>query len=125
MKRKIIIVAIVFIIVLLFVLIFAVNYFYGESVKRGVEVELYSGDEIVEDVAIEDQIILEEAQKWFANQDLKNIELTSNDDLLLKARLIENKKSTGKAVILAHGYREQSENMGDFAKFYYDQGSSE
>ncbi|WP_211315944.1 alpha/beta hydrolase [Oceanobacillus chungangensis] len=122
MKRKIIIVAIVVIIVLLFALIFAVNYFYGESVKRGVEVELYSGDKIVEDVAIEDKVILEEAQQWFANQELQQVEQVSNDGLLLKSIFLENVKSTGKAVILAHGYREQSENMGDFAKFYYDQG---
>ncbi|RDW18119.1 alpha/beta hydrolase [Oceanobacillus arenosus] len=122
MRGKIIIVASALVILLLAALFLAVNYFYGESVKRGVEVELYGGDEITQDVSIEDQVILEEAKQWFNNQDLQIIELTSNDHLTLQANFIENDSPTGKAVILAHGYREQSENMGDYAKFYYDQG---
>jgi len=40
----------------------------------------------------------------------------------LKAKFLPNGTQTNKAVILAHGYRKESGDMGDLVKFYYDHG---
>lgn len=109
-------------------LLIAGNYFYSESVKRGEDVDLYKGDDEASEeekeanVSEEDQEILDEARNWFQKQELSTVEQTSFDDLNLKAKFLENDTQTDKAVILAHGYRKKSVDMGDLVKFYYDQG---
>lgn len=108
------------IVVIILVLLGAGNYFYNESVKRGIEVELYKGSEPV--LANEDHPLLEESKKWFKEQTFEIVELTSDDSLRLQAKFKAAKESSGKAVILAHGYRGTNDTMGDLVKFYYDQG---
>ncbi|SDJ80795.1 alpha/beta hydrolase [Sediminibacillus albus] len=111
------------VILVLIVLLAAGNYFYNESVKRGESVELYNGDEPKElPASEEDKKLLVEAQEWFTRQQLNVIEYTAYDGLILRAHYLKNEQPTGKAVILAHGYRGVGEQMGDLAKFYYDQG---
>ncbi|SES67864.1 hypothetical protein SAMN05421676_101152 [Salinibacillus kushneri] len=122
MKKKLII---IFSILLGLIVIgsgFAVNYFYGEAVKRGKEVELYRGAEPASANVEAENNILQEAKQWYQQQTFETITHNSYDDLRLKADFLENEQSTGKAVILAHGYRGHKEQMDDYVKFYYDQG---
>lgn len=124
MKRKIAISISTLIIVLLVALVFAGNYFYDQGIKRGTEVKLHSESEAVNELASEpDQLLLKEAKAWYADQPKNTITMQSYDHLKLKAQFIKNDKSnTHKAIILAHGFRNTGEDMGKYAKFYYDQG---
>lgn len=122
MKKKLIIISSSIIVLLFVALIFAGNYFYGESVKRGVEVELYKGEEDANDEAEKTNPIIQEAEDWFNKQRFEPVEQTAYDGLNLKAILLQNEADTGKAVILAHGYRGHKEQMSKYVKFYYDLG---
>lgn len=123
MKKKIIIIASSLIVVLLVGLIFAGNYFYGQGIKRGTEVELHSEPETVNPLASKaDQGLLQEAEEWYDEQESEVLEMTAFDELKIKAKFIQNEHTTDKAVILAHGFRNASDDMGKLAKFYYEQG---
>jgi uncharacterized protein len=99
------------------------NYFYGVGIKRGTDVELHSEPASVNAEASETAIsIIEEARKWYGEQKPEVVEITSYDDLTLKAGFLKNEANTGKAVILAHGYRGTRDTMEDLVKFYYDNG---
>ncbi|GEM03071.1 alpha/beta hydrolase [Halolactibacillus miurensis] len=64
-----------------------------------------------------------EAEKlWFQKVDRDVLTLYSQDDLALKALLIENPEAGGKVAILAHGYSGTSKEMAPFAKLFYDLG---
>lgn len=123
MKKRILIIASSIIGVLLIGLIFAGNYFYGEGIKRGTEVELHRESDAVEvSASVTDQEIFEEAQDWFDREERDLLEMVSYDNLELSAQYIENEDQKYKTVILAHGFRNTSEDMGKLAKFYYDEG---
>lgn len=123
MRRKLTIILSAILVLVIAGLIFAGNYFYGEAVKRGVEVELHRETEAVNAEADESgQRLLNEATEWFNERDKEIVEITSYDDLLLKAQFIKNEADTGKAVILAHGYRGVGNDMGKYAKMYYEAG---
>jgi len=123
MKKILFIISGAMITLLMISLFFAVDYFYSESVERGVEVELYRGDETVETTVSADGPSIEnELEQWYREQEHTIIEQTSDDGLLLKASFIEHETSSGKAVILAHGYRQERGDMSSYVKFYYDQG---
>ncbi|MFZ3576688.1 alpha/beta hydrolase [Virgibacillus sp. DJP39] len=96
------------------------NYFYGESVKRGKSVDLYSGASPAN--TIETNAVIEEANRWYNEQTIQTFELTTFDGLVLKANYLSHHKSTGKVVILAHGYRGNKEDMSEYVKLYYDLG---
>ncbi|MGM8366615.1 hypothetical protein ACLIBG_14250 [Virgibacillus sp. W0181] len=126
MRKLIKISALVIATILLLSAIFAGNYFYSESVKRGVEVELHKEATAVNaKAAAEDQTLLAEAKTWFKEQEPDVLEMTSYDDLQLKAQFIENEQPTGRAVILAHGYRKESNDMiwGNLLNFIMIKGS--
>ncbi|MCJ7842449.1 alpha/beta hydrolase [Lederbergia sp. NSJ-179] len=109
--------------ILLIGLIFAGNYFYGQGVKRGTEIEIHKEAATVNAIASEeDQSRLAEAEAWYEKQDPEIWEMTSYDGLKLKAKYIQNENATGKAVILAHGFRNTGDDMGKLAKFYYQEG---
>lgn len=123
MKKKLLITLASILAVVFIGFIFAGNYFYGQGIKRGTEVELHREDSTINSVASEeDQALLEEANSWFDDQQPKRIEMNSYDDLSLVAQFIENEADDQKAVILAHGFRNTSDDMGKLAKFYYDRG---
>lgn len=104
-------------------LIFAGNYFYNQGIKRGTEVELHREAEVVNvDAKEEDQQLYEEAKAWYEEQTAQILELTSYDDLRLIARYIPQEKDTRKLAILAHGFRNTGDDMGKYAKIYYDLG---
>lgn len=107
-------------------LIFIGNYFYVESVKRGSEVELHTESESdtvsASAESSPEQILLQEAQTWYGEQKSERLSERAYDDLLLQADYIESESNNKKAVILVHGFRKGKEDMGDYAKFYYDYG---
>ncbi|MDQ0352867.1 fermentation-respiration switch protein FrsA (DUF1100 family) [Alkalibacillus filiformis] len=123
MKKKLLIFLGSFFVVVLVGLAFAGNYFYDQGIKRGTEVELHREDEAVNVVATdESQMLIDEANDWYDEQDTEIVEITAYDDLNLVAQFIESDSDEQKAVILAHGFRNTSDNMGKLAKFYYDKG---
>src|SRR5699024_11513032 len=76
--------------VLLVGLIFDGNYFYGEGIKRGTEVELHrESEEITINASVVDQEIFEEAKEWFNNQDREILEMIAYDDLRSEERRVE------------------------------------
>src|SRR5690625_2174363 len=123
MKKRLLIILSSLIGLLLIGLIIAGNYFYSQGIKRGTEVELHREAVTVNvDATVKDQEIFEEAKEWFDQQDPEILELTSYDDLQLKAQYIAHDQQSNKSVILAHGFRNTSEDMGKLVKFYNDQG---
>ncbi|WP_090866175.1 alpha/beta hydrolase [Oceanobacillus limi] len=125
MKKRILLGTGIIVGIIIIGMIFAGNYFYNEGIKRGTEVELHRESDTVNVMATtEEQSIINEAIDWYNNQEPEVLEMTSYDQLVLKADYIENEESNGKAVILAHGYRGHRQQMDDLVKFYYDQGFS-
>ncbi|WP_407269011.1 alpha/beta hydrolase [Radiobacillus sp. PE A8.2] len=120
--KKIYISSSVILVVIIVGLLGAGQYCYNKSVKRGESIELHKEAETVSAMAEQNNQLLQEARIWFDMQTFETKTLTSTDDLELKAKFLKNEQATGKAVILAHGFRSSSESMGDFVKFYYDQG---
>ncbi|WP_062109930.1 alpha/beta hydrolase [Bacillus niameyensis] len=123
MKKKLLIVSSSVVFVLLVGLIIAGNYFYGQGVKRGTEIELHREAVAVNaEASAEDQQLLAEAKAWYNEQTPEQLELKSYDNLKLQAKFIKNEEETGKAVVLAHGFRNTGDDMGKLARFYYNQG---
>ncbi|KRG11769.1 alpha/beta hydrolase [Lederbergia galactosidilytica] len=123
MKRKIWITLGSVVGIFLIGLIVAGHYFYSQGVKRGTEIEIHKEATTVNAVASEgDQVLLAEAKAWYDEQNPELLETISFDSLRLKAKYIRNEQSTGKAVILAHGFRNTGDDMGKLANFYYQEG---
>ena len=65
----------------------------------------------------------DENLSWLDIQDFENLEITSQDGLKLKAKLLKAPRDTNKVLIAVHGYR--SYNLKEYAyyiKFYHDLG---
>jgi uncharacterized protein len=108
-------------------LVAAGNYFYNVAINRSHDaVDLHGGGESVTAASLlseeEQQAKFEEIMAWTEKQNFEIVEIQSEDGLKLKARYLKNGQSNGKAVILAHGYKGNSEQMPGITKFYYDQG---
>ncbi|MFD1362866.1 alpha/beta hydrolase [Lentibacillus salinarum] len=109
--------------ILLVGFIFAGNYFYGEGIKRGTDVQLHQETSAVNTKASDaDQALVAEANKWFDERETEKIDMISYDDLNLVAQFIDHDSTNNKAVILAHGFRNTGDDMGKLAKLYYDEG---
>lgn len=127
MKKRIIwLISGVFLFVIL-VLFAAGNYFYDVAIKRSQEpFDLHGGGESVTAAKMlndeKQQKKLNEIINWTEKQSFDIVEINSADGLKLKARFLRNENSNGQAVILAHGYKGNSEQMPGITKFYYDQG---
>lgn len=127
LKKKIIWTVIGVILTIVIVLIAAGNYFYDVAINRSHDaVDLHGGGESVTAATLssdeEQQSKLEELTEWTEKQKFEIVEIESEDGLKLKARYLKNKHPGSKAVILAHGYKGNSEQMPGITKFYYDQG---
>ncbi|WP_280771746.1 alpha/beta hydrolase [Salipaludibacillus daqingensis] len=121
--KKIITILISFLVLAVIALTFAGDYFYNEAVKRGTATELHREDEAIPVmVDRENERLIEEATEWYENQTFETLTMTSYDDLLLEGHFLEQENSADKTVLLAHGFRNERENMADFVQFYYDQG---
>jgi uncharacterized protein len=110
---------------LLIVFIGAGNYFYNVAINRSHDaVDLYGGSETANAMVDEEeqQRKLEEVLKWTEEQTFEKVEVTSHDGLSLSAVLLKSEKPSGKAVILAHGYKGSNEQMPGITKFYHDLG---
>ncbi|RKL66661.1 alpha/beta hydrolase [Salipaludibacillus neizhouensis] len=99
------------------------DYFYREAVKRGTEVELHREEDAIPAMVNEkNEDMINEAATWYEEQNFEKRTITTYDDLILEADFLKNEESTGKAVILAHGFRSQRADMSDFVQFYHEQG---
>jgi uncharacterized protein len=107
-------------------LIVAGNYFYDVAINRSNDsIELYGGtEEAVEAVSAleEEQKRLEELRNWTRKRNFESVEVETEDGLILRAQYLENESPNGKAVILAHGYKGNSEQMPEITRFYYEEG---
>ena len=123
MKRRLKIILASVVAFLVTILIFIGNYFYGESVKRGSEVELHREAETVNvSTDTSGENVLETAKKWYSEQNPTRLTQKAYDDLILQADYIENEETSKKAVILVHGFRKEKADMGNYTKFYYERG---
>lgn len=123
MNKKIRLVIIGILLFVIAALLFLGTYFYEQSVKRGSEVELHKEDvAVIVDADNASQALLQEAKSWYSLQERARLTEDSFDALVLQADFIENEAILKKAVILVHGFRKGKEDMGDYAKFYYDEG---
>ncbi|WP_421383736.1 alpha/beta hydrolase [Bacillus salacetis] len=113
------------IVLLLIIFIGAGNYFYNVAINRSHEaVDLYGGSETASALVDEEEQLrkLEEVLKWTEEQTFETVEVKSHDGLTLSAVLLKSEEPSGKAVILAHGYKGSSEQMPGITKFYHDLG---
>ncbi len=127
MKKRISIIFAVVLLLLVIGLFGAGQYFYGVAINSTSEsVDLHGGGKsetaIAASVLKEQQEKEEAIRRWTKQQDFQKVELTTNDDLTLKALYLENKEPSSKTVILAHGYKGNKEQMPGITKFYYEQG---
>ncbi|MDZ5471233.1 alpha/beta hydrolase [Bacillus sp. 31A1R] len=124
MKKRILIILTSLIILVLLTLTIAGNYFYNVAINRSKEsVELYGGKSSVPaNASVDEQREKEEVEKWLGEQTFETLEIESYDGLKLKGVFLNNQQSNGKAVILAHGYRGNGNDMPGITKFYQEQG---
>lgn len=127
MKKRILIVFSVVLLLLTIGLFGAGQYFYGVAINSTSDaVDLHGGGE--SETAIAASALKEQQEKeevirqWTKQQEFEKVELTTQDDLTLKALYLENKEPSSKTVILAHGYKGHKEQMPGITKFYYEQG---
>lgn len=127
MKKKIIWIVSGTMIAIFVGLIAAGTYFYNVAINRSHDaVDLHGGGESVTAAKLlseeDQQKKLEDITDWTEKQNFEIVEIESEDGLKLKARFLKNDKAAGKAVILAHGYKGNSEQMPGITKFYYELG---
>ncbi|MCA1066250.1 alpha/beta hydrolase [Rossellomorea sp. AcN35-11] len=126
MKKRIVWMMGIILIVLGAGLVVAGNYFYEVAINRSNEsIELYGGtEEAVEAVSVleEEQKRLEELRDWTSKRNFETVQVETKDGLTLKAQYLENDNPNGKSVILAHGYKGNSEQMPEVTRFYYEEG---
>ncbi|MDW4525917.1 alpha/beta hydrolase [Rossellomorea marisflavi] len=126
MKRRIIWLIGSLLALVVIVLGLAGNYIYDLAISRnsGV-VQLYGGtDKAVEAVSAleEEQKRLEELRSWTSRQKFEQVSIQSEDGLTLKGLYLKNKYPNGKTVVLAHGYKGNSDQLPEVTRFYYRQG---
>ncbi|SDI72804.1 alpha/beta hydrolase [Alteribacillus bidgolensis] len=120
MKKWILIVSGSLVVIFFTIILCGGHYLYSESVKRGVEVELYRGAETVSEPAAGESTFQD--TDWLNNQNMQTLTINTFDNLILKADFIENTSNTGRVVLLAHGYRKQKESIQDIAGLYHSLG---
>ncbi|MBM7661123.1 fermentation-respiration switch protein FrsA (DUF1100 family) [Bacillus mesophilus] len=127
MYKKIIRVGVILLLLFVVLLGVAGNYFYNVAINRAEEgPKLHGGGESVAAASLleteEQQTKLAELMEWTEQQHFEIVTIKSNDGLNLSGRFLKNENSNGKAVILAHGYKGNSEQMPGITKYYYDLG---
>jgi uncharacterized protein len=111
--------------VLVVLFVGAGNYFYNVAINRSHDsVDLYGGSESASAMmdAEEQQRKLEEVLKWTEEQTFENVEVKSKDGLKLSAVLLKSEEPSGKAVVLAHGYKGSNKQMPGITQFYHELG---
>jgi uncharacterized protein len=127
MKKRLLSIAIGIMLIVCIGLLAAGNYFYNVAINRSNDsVDLHGGGESAAASGLlseeDQQAKLVAIMNWTEKQKFEIVEITTDDHLTLKARFLKNKASNGKAVILAHGYKGNSEQMPGITKYYYDLG---
>jgi uncharacterized protein len=127
LKKRLTRIGIVVVLIVLIGVGIAGNYFYNVGINRSQEgPDLHGGGSSAAAANIEgseeQQEKIAELMKWTEQQKFEIVQLKSYDGLTLKGRFLKNPNSNGKVVILAHGYKGNSEQMPGITKDYYDMG---
>lgn len=61
-----------------------------------------------------------EGQQWIAAQQIRELEMMSEDGLKLRGYWIASERAGGRTAIIAHGYTGKAKDMGAYAKLYHD-----
>jgi fermentation-respiration switch protein FrsA (DUF1100 family) len=101
------------------ILIYAGLFFYGVAIKRAPKEFLSSNRDLKVDPPVAGAS-WGEGKDWVSRQSFKNIEITSEDGLLLRGNLLLSNRAEGRTAILAHGYSGKGKDMGAYAKIYYE-----
>lgn len=119
MKKKIWISLAVFLALVILVLGFAENYFYGVAVainqKDFIEAIDVDGDYDPEDPWLEEK-------RWYDEVEREELSIISGDGLKLSGIYIESELASKKVALLAHGYAGNLEQMASYVKLYHDMG---
>lgn len=94
-------------------------FFYGVAIKRAPKKFVASTSDLKVDPPVAGASWAEGSQ-WVARQNFRNIDMSSEDGLKLRAYYLENERSAGCTVIIAHGYSGKGKDMGATAKVYYE-----
>ena len=69
-----------------------------------------------------DASVIREAQEWFRSQPFEQVKIRAEDGIPLHGHYLETPSAGNKAVILAHGYSGQGEDMAILARIYKEMG---
>lgn len=100
-------------------LIYAGFFFYGIAIKRAPKTFLSNNRDLKADPPVAGAS-WGEGKDWVSQQSFENVELISDDGLLLKGYLLLSERAEGRTAIIAHGYSGKGKDMGAFAKIYYE-----
>lgn len=90
------------------------DHFYKKAIDRSNTVPICMPKEPIDSCSVKN------GREWIDEVGYDIWEITSFDQLKLRAYYIPSLKPTNKTVIIAHGYGMDAKSMGDFAKFYRD-----
>nr|WP_251037616.1 alpha/beta hydrolase [Paenibacillus albidus] len=92
-------------------------FFYGVAVKRASKEFLAKNVDLKADPPVAGAS-WGEGKSWISRQQFRNLEMISDDGLVLKGYYLASDRAEGRTVIIAHGYSGQGKDMGAYAKFY-------
>ncbi|MFE0559054.1 alpha/beta hydrolase [Paenibacillus sp. NPDC058910] len=118
MKKRIMIMSAAIIALLVVIIVAASFYFYNVAIARADKGFLNGNPDLEANSNIDNPFA--DSKEWWAQQSLEEWNLTSDDGLKLHAYYLPAKISTGKTVIIAHGYSGHSEQMSEFAQWYHE-----
>lgn len=121
MIKKVLIILIIVILVVTAILWGVGEYFFQKDFKRKeVEDEVVVKSNVLE--ADSRNVEYLKAKKWWDLQEKEELNIEAEDGTKLFAYYLSNSSSQEKAVILAHGFDNNSESMALYAKYYYEKG---
>ncbi|GKX31625.1 alpha/beta hydrolase [Vallitalea longa] len=121
-KKRILIVILIILIIFVGIIIYGSNYFYNIAIARNKKTFLASNPDLKKKESDKKDTqptpIPKKSVPWVEEQNYQTIEITSDDNLKLKAYYLKATEPSNKLVILAHGYTSKGKDMGFLGKFY-------
>ncbi|MDP4145678.1 MAG: alpha/beta hydrolase [Bacillota bacterium] len=106
----------IFLSIIVIVDLCASNYFYNIAIARSKKRFLQKNKDLH---TMSPKTNPEDTLLWLEKQNLRTVEIQSEDFLRLRGYYLEADKLSKVTVILAHGYNSQGKDMAAFAKFYH------
>lgn len=121
------------IVAVIFILLCCTLYFYSLAIKRNKKdflrhskdlaqtMETYKNKNSFQEASEQgEQLPPFGGKEWIESMPCETWNIVSKDGLKLAGCFIPAKKSTGKTVIIAHGYSSKGRDNGSFARFYHE-----